>query len=62
MKALRFQDMSKIVKQPAPPISDREKGLPEQLQQSLKRSEERFRDLRRKLKEADPNASSSHPS
>ena len=62
MTSLRFPAMSKIVKQPAPPVSDREKVLPKQLQQSLKRSEERFRDLRRKLKEVEPDSSPSDAS
>lgn len=62
MTSLRFPAMSKIVKQPAPPISDRDKGLPENLQRSLKRSEERFRALRQKLKEAESGGSPSDPS
>jgi hypothetical protein len=49
--------MPKITRQAAPPLTDRDKRLPEQLQRSLKRSEEQLQDLRRKIKEAAPDPS-----
>lgn len=45
--------MSKGVRQPGPPLADRAGGLPPRLEEALKRSEDKLRELAGRLKEAD---------
>jgi hypothetical protein len=45
--------MEKVSRQPGPPLPAPGKGLSDQLQRSIERSEERIRDLERKLKESE---------
>lgn len=53
----RSSPMSKIIRQAAPPLPSPGKALPDQLQESLRRSKERLRSLDRKLKDAEPGSS-----
>ncbi|HKH64631.1 MAG TPA: hypothetical protein VKA35_04145 [Solirubrobacterales bacterium] len=49
--------MEKASRQAAPPLPAPGKGLSDQLQRSIERSEERIRDLERKLKETQTGSS-----
>lgn len=45
--------MSKGVRQPGPPLADRAGGLPRRLEEALKRSDDKLRELAGRLKEAE---------
>jgi hypothetical protein len=49
--------MSKGIRQPGPPLAERSEGLPRLLEEALRRSEDKLRELAGRLKDAEGTSS-----